>query len=94
LALIIQLSISSSTYATGSTSDCNPAPQSVAELVTVREKFHTVRGPLAKFDPCHRSVEPSMYSKLFGPKVEGKPPLVIIAHGGGGLDRLRTKRQR
>jgi dienelactone hydrolase len=88
LALVIPLGISGSAYATGSTSDCNPAPQGVAELVAVREKFHTVWGPLAEFNPCHRSVELSMHSKLFGPKVEGKPPLVIIAHGGGGLGRL------
>ena len=75
-------------YAADSAGDCNPAPQGVAELVTLREKFHGVRGPLAEFDPCHRSVDLSMHSKLFGPKVEGKPPLVIIAHGGGGLGKL------
>lgn len=67
---------------------CNPAAPGVAELVAVREKFHTVRGPLAEFDPCHRSVDLSMNSKLFGPRIEGKPALVIIAHGGGGLGKL------
>lgn len=35
--------------------ECNPAPSGVAELVLIREKFHTARGPLAEFDPCHRS---------------------------------------
>lgn len=69
-------------------SDCKPAPEGVAQLVVIREKFHSVRGSLAEFDPCHRSVELSMPSKLFGPKVDGKPPLVLIAHGGGGLGRL------
>lgn len=70
------------------TRTCNPAPKDVAQLVVLREKFHNVRGPLAEFDPCHRSVDLSMHSKFFGPKVEGKPALVIIAHGGGGLGKL------
>ncbi|MFM7009506.1 MAG: dienelactone hydrolase family protein [Betaproteobacteria bacterium] len=44
----------------------------------------TVTGPLADFDPCHKSVRldtPSFFAKKRG----DKPPLVIIAHGGGGL---------
>ena len=50
-----------------------------------------MRGPLAEFDPCQRSVDLSMHSKLFGPHVEVKPPLDIIAHGGGGLGKLEKK---
>lgn len=88
LALATLLSGIGIAHAGETPSDCNPAPQGVAELVVLREKFHGVRGPLAEFDPCHRSVDLSMHSKLFGPKVEGKPPLVIIAHGGGGLGKL------
>lgn len=44
----------------------------------------TVEGTLAEFDPCHRSVQLSMPS-IFSKKREGKPPVVIIAHGGGGV---------
>ena len=44
----------------------------------------TVRGPLADFDPCHRSVQLSMPS-IFAKKRADKPPLIIIAHGGGGV---------
>jgi len=87
-ALFIFASGTGRAHATEANNECNPSPEGVAELVTLREKFHGVRGPLAEFDPCHRSVELSMHSKLFGPKVEGKPPLVIIAHGGGGLGKL------
>lgn len=88
--LAISLLGLNSAFASENISACNPAPDGVAELVVLREKFYTVRGPLAEFDPCHRSVELSMHSKVFGPKVEGKPPLVIIAHGGGGLGKLEN----
>ncbi len=64
-------------------SDCNPAPPDVARLVEIRAGFHRVAGPLAQFDPCHRSVQLSMPS-FFADKLGEKPPLMIIAHGGNG----------
>ena len=76
-------------------SDCRPAPPDVAELVQIRPNYHTVRGPLAEFDPCHKSVELSLPGGgLFGKKVEGKPPLVILVHGGGGLGTLEKNMAR
>lgn len=44
----------------------------------------TVEGPLADFDPCHGSVQLIMPS-IFAKKRADKPPVVIIAHGGGGV---------
>lgn len=44
----------------------------------------TVEGPLAEFDPCHRSVQLGMPA-IFAKKRADKPPVVIIAHGGGGV---------
>lgn len=58
----------------------NPADTQVVERGPVK----SVIGPLAKFDPCHASVQldtPTFFAKKRG----DKPPLVIIAHGGGGL---------
>lgn len=49
-----------------------------------RGPVKSVAGPLAKFNPCHASVKldtPTFFAKKRG----DKPPLVIIAHGGGGL---------
>lgn len=70
-------------------SECRPSPKDVAELVQIRPNYHTVRGPLAEFDPCHESVELVLPGGgLFGKKPEGSPPLVIIVHGGGGLGKL------
>lgn len=63
--------------------DCRPAPADVARLVEIRQGFHTVTGPLAEFDPCHRSVQLSMPG-FFADKLGNKPPLMIVAHGGGG----------
>lgn len=66
-------------------SDCRPASKDVAELVQIRPNWYTVQGPLAEFDPCHKSVELSRPGIFSGSKREGKPPLVIIVHGGGGV---------
>ena len=63
--------------------DCNPVPKDVATLVEIRSGFHKVTGPLAQFDPCHASVNFSMPG-FFASKLGVKPPLMIIAHGGGG----------
>lgn len=63
--------------------DCKPAPPDVARLVEVRPGLHRVEGPLAVFNPCHRSVQLSMPG-LFADKLADKPPLMIIAHGGNG----------
>lgn len=63
--------------------DCRPADAEVARLVEIRPGFHRVEGPLAEFDPCHRSVRLSMPG-FFADKLADKPPLMIIAHGGNG----------
>lgn len=67
-----------------SAKDCNPAPKDVAILKAIRPQFHTVEGDLAEFDPCHYSV------KLQKPFFSDKPPLMIVVHGGGGVD-IATK---
>lgn len=64
-------------------SDCQPAPPDVAKLIELRAGFHRVEGPLAEFDPCHRSVQLSMPG-WFASKLADKPPVMIIAHGGNG----------
>ncbi|MFZ9322362.1 MAG: hypothetical protein ACO24T_07010 [Hylemonella sp.] len=64
-------------------SECSPFNPENTKIVD-RGPVKTVTGPLADFDPCHRSVQldtPSFFAKKRG----HKPPLVIIAHGGGGL---------
>lgn len=64
-------------------SDCKPSSPEDTKIVD-RGPVKTVSGPLAEFDPCHRSVRLDTPT-LFAPKRGAKPPLVIIAHGGGGL---------
>lgn len=64
-------------------SDCRPAPPNVAGLMEIQSGLHRVTGPLAEFDPCHRSVQLSMPG-FFADKLGDKPPLMIIAHGGNG----------
>lgn len=74
--------------------DCRPAPSDVARLVEIRPGFHRVDGPLAEFDPCHRSVQLSMPG-FFADRLGDKPPLMIIAHGGngpGGAEREMVRR--
>lgn len=63
---------------------CNPPPTDVARLVEIRPSYHRVDGNLAEFDPCHSSVHLSM-PRFFAKKLGEKPPLMIVAHGGGGL---------
>lgn len=63
--------------------ECVPFNPDDTKIVD-RGPVKTVVGPLAKFNPCHASVRldsPSFFAKKRG----AKPPLVIIAHGGGGL---------
>ncbi len=57
---------------------CDPVQGGEAQLVETRTDLYTVRGPLAGFDPCNRSVD------LRIPAAADKPPLVILVHGGGG----------
>jgi hypothetical protein len=57
-------------------SDCRPAPSGVAQLLELRPGFHRVQGPLAEFDPCHRSVQLSLPG-FFADKLADKPPLMI-----------------
>jgi dienelactone hydrolase len=64
-------------------SDCIPSSAENTKVVD-RGPVKTVVGPLAQFDPCHKSVRLDTPS-FFAPKRGAKPPLVIIAHGGGGL---------
>jgi hypothetical protein len=68
--------------------DCKPAPENVAELVQIRARFHTVQGPLAEFDPCHKLSQLTVPTRWNGSPLAIKPPLLIIAHGGGGLGML------
>jgi dienelactone hydrolase len=67
-------------YSLALAEDCRPAPADVAVLREIRPQFHTVDGPLAEFDPCHASV------KFQKPFFSLRPPLLIVVHGGGGVD--------
>lgn len=62
---------------------CQPAAADVAQIVVIRPRLHTVSGPLAHFDPCHKSVQLKVPSRWNGSPLPVKPALVIIAHGGG-----------
>lgn len=66
--------------------DCRPLPPGAATLVALPSPpgMHSVDGPLADFDPCHRSVDLNL------PWGANKPPLMIIAHGGSGLGLTET----
>ncbi len=64
-------------------SQCVPSSPENTKVVA-SGSLKTVEGTLADFDPCHRSVQltmPSLFAKTRGEK----PPVVIIAHGGGGI---------
>jgi dienelactone hydrolase len=63
--------------------DCRPSRPDVARLIEIRPGFHRVDGPLAEFNPCHRSVQLSLPG-LFADRLGDRPPLMIIAHGGNG----------
>lgn len=60
--------------------DCAAPAADPARLVVLANGLHTVAGTLSNFDPCHRSVS------LRTPFFSDKPPLMIVVHGGGGLD--------
>lgn len=83
LALSIVWVITSVLQTAMAQTDCKPAAADVATLVEIRPGFHRVAGPLAEFDPCHRSVQLSLPG-FFADKLGDKPPLMIIAHGGNG----------
>ena len=59
--------------------DCQPSARGQAQLVTLRANFHTVTGPLGRFDPC----EPSVRWRV--PSGVTRAPLMISVHGGGGI---------
>ena len=69
---------------------CYPAPRDAAKLIEIKPGFHKVDGDLAIFDPCHSSVNFSLPG-LFSTKLAEKPPLMIIAHGGGGVGLSETE---
>ncbi len=62
--------------------ECIPSAKGSAEIVEVFSGIHTVKGTLAGFDPCNKSV------KLSVPNTDKKPPLLIYLHGGGGLNQF------
>jgi dienelactone hydrolase len=64
-------------------SKCVPSSPENTKVVA-SGNIKTVEGKLADFDPCHRSVQLNMPS-IFAKKRGDKPPVVIIAHGGGGV---------
>ena len=64
-------------------SQCVPATPGSIKIVP-SGSIMSVEGNLAEFDPCHRSVQLNMPTFLAKKRGE-KPPVVIIAHGGGGV---------
>lgn len=61
--------------------DCRPAKPDVATLYKISDNWYSIRGDLAEFDPCHRSVSLDL------PSSNKKLPLMIVVHGGIGLSR-------
>lgn len=72
-----------SSSASSSSGQCRPHPPDGTRVVDTGP-IKTVVGPLADFDPCHYSVKLD-FPGFWATKREGKTPVVIIAHGGGGL---------
>ncbi len=64
---------------------CVPLPADPPRLHLQFNNIHTVLGTVASFDPCHRSVA------LRTPFFVDKPPLVIVVHGGAGIDGATTQ---
>lgn len=60
---------------------CKPAEPGVATLHKLTEDWFSIRGELAGFDPCDRSVS---FDK---PGWVERPPLMIVVHGGTGRGR-------
>jgi dienelactone hydrolase len=79
-ACVLIFSFFSNVWAQGQCVPFSPENTKVVASGSVK----TVEGILADFDPCHRSVQLRM-PPLFAKKLGDKPPLVIIAHGGGGV---------
>lgn len=63
---------------------CAPVSTDPPKLLPLMSGIHTVVGTIASFDPCHRSVS------LRTPFFTDKPPLMIVVHGGGGIDSSTT----
>jgi len=85
VAVILQISLAKSAHA----NQCVAYEKSSHQLVQIRPGYHTVRGTLADFNPCHATVKLSMPG-LFSSKIAEKPPVFIIVHGGGGLGKAET----
>lgn len=69
-----------------SADECRPHAVGTTELKTLRiGDFDTltVEGRLAEFDPCHPTVK--LRAPLFS---STQRPLMIVIHGGGGLDKV------
>jgi len=82
-ALALAQSPSTSSSAASSSVQCRPQPTDGIRVVGTGP-IKTVVGPLADFDPCHHSVRFD-FPGFFATKREGKTPVIIIAHGGGGV---------
>jgi dienelactone hydrolase len=80
LIITFILTISFTTANCASSDICNPPPENVATLKEIVPKMHTVSGPLAEFNPCDSSV------RFHKPKDVEKPPLILVIHGGAGID--------
>ncbi len=66
---------------TAQAEECKPAETGVATLHRLAEDWFSIRGELAGFDPCNRSVTFDKPSWLT------RPPLMIVVHGGTGRGR-------
>lgn len=68
------------------TTGCAPFAQGTAN---VPPEGGRVTGALAPFNPCHPSVSFETPG-LFAPKLGEKPPVMVIIHGGSGLENYQT----